>query len=114
MANAQPLRIKTISQYHQVMGLPKPQHPLISVINMDAIKRAPPSKSISLVFDFYSISLKRNFNAKIKYGQQECDFDEGVMFFMSPGQVFGIEVNDDEGLRHSGWMLLVHPDFLWN
>ena len=114
MANAKPTHIKTISQYHQVMGLGKPQHPLISVINMDEIKRAPHQQSISLVFDFYSISLKRNFNAKIKYGQQQYDFDEGIMFFISPNQVFGIEVNKDELLKRSGWLLLIHPDFLWN
>jgi AraC family transcriptional regulator, transcriptional activator of pobA len=114
MANMQPYRIKTISQYHQVMGLPKPEHPLISVINMESIEHPPGNDPVSLVFDFYSISLKRNFNAKIKYGQQQYDFDEGIMFFMSPGQVFGIEVNKDKELKRSGCLLLVHRDFLWN
>jgi AraC-like DNA-binding protein len=69
---------------------------------------------MNMVFDFYSISLKRNFNAKMRYGQQAYDFDEGIMFFISPGQVFGIEVNNDEKIEHSGWLLLVHPDFMWN
>jgi AraC family transcriptional activator of pobA len=115
MANTQQLyRIKTISEYHQVMGLPKPEHPMVSVINLESIKQLPGNEPISLVFDFYSISLKRNFNAKIKYGQQEYDFDEGVMFFISPGQVFGIEVEKGSALKRSGWLLLIHPDFLWN
>jgi AraC family transcriptional activator of pobA len=114
MPNNQLLRIKSISQYHQVMGLPKPEHPLISVINLESVKHPPGSESFSMVFDFYSISLKRDFNAKIRYGQQEYDFDEGVMFFISPGQVFGIEVNKDELIRRTGWLLLVHPDFLWH
>jgi len=114
MTNSQPLRIKTISQYHQVMGLPRPEHPLISVIDFESIKHLPDSKQINIVFDFYSISLKRDFNGKMKYGQQEYDFDEGIMFFISPGQVFGIEVGKDEALKHSGWLLLIHPDFLWN
>ena len=114
MANTQPHRIKTISEYHQLMGLPKPEHPLISVINLETVQHALATEPISLVFDFYSISLKRNCNAKFRYGQQRYDFDEGVMFFMSPGQVFGIEVNNDVILKRSGWMLLVHPDFLWN
>ena len=114
MAASQPLRIKTITEYHRVMGLPKPEHPLISVINFESIKRLPYSESISLVFDFYSISLKRNFNARFKYGQQEYDFDEGIMFFISPGQVFGLEIEKGSDLRHTGWLLLVHPDFLWN
>jgi AraC family transcriptional activator of pobA len=114
MASLQPHRIKTISEYHQVMGLPKPEHPLISVINFESIKHMPFKETISILFNFYSISLKRNFNGRMKYGQQEYDFDEGIMFFMSPGQVFGIEVEKDEELRHSGWLLLIHPDFLWN
>lgn len=110
----QPQRLKTISEYHQLMGFLKPEHPLISVINFEFIKRLPRNESISLVFDFYSIALKRNFNGKMKYGQQEYDFDEGVLLFIAPGQVFGIEVDKDSLLKHSGWMVLVHPDFLWN
>ena len=114
MASTQPYRINTISQYHQVMGLPKPEHPLVSVINLESIKYIPIDEPISLVFDFYSISLKRFANFKFKYGQQEMDFDEGVMFFISPGQVLGIEVEKGVPWKRTGWMLLVHPDFLWN
>jgi len=36
------------------------------------------------------------------------------MFFMSPGQVFGIEIEKDVPIRRTGWLLLIHPDFLWN
>ena len=114
MKNIQPHRIKTISEYHQLMGLPKPEHPLISVINFETIKHLPYGKSMSLVFDFYSISLKRDFNARMKYGQEEYDFNEGVMFFMSPNQVFRIEYEKGEILKRSGWLLLMHPDFLWH
>ena len=32
---------------------------------------------------------------------------------MSPGQVLRIDVEKDKELKHSGWLLLVHPDFLW-
>lgn len=113
MANTQPHRFKTISEFHQFMGLPKPEHPLISVINMAEVKQLP-GNEISQVKDFYSIALKRNFNVRMKYGQQEYDFNEGIMFFMSPGQVFRIEVEKDTAVTQSGWMLLLHPDFLWN
>jgi AraC-like DNA-binding protein len=87
---------------------------LISLIDYGSIKHSTENNPISWVFDFYSISLKRDFNAKIKYGQQKYDFDEGIMFFISPGQVFSIEVEKNAALKHSGWILLVHPDFLWN
>jgi AraC-like DNA-binding protein len=85
-----------------------------SVINVEAISRLQDSEPVSLVLDFYCIALKRNFNGKMKYGQQAYDFDEGIMTFMSPGQVFSIEVNNNEKLKHSGWILYIHPDFLWN
>ncbi len=113
MKSTQPHRIKTISEYLQLRALPKPEHPLISVLPFELVKQVP-AQETSLVLDFYFIALKRAFNAKLKYGQQQYDFDEGVMAFMSPGQVFRIEVASGEELIHSGWMLLVHPDFLWN
>lgn len=114
MPGTQPIRIKTISQYHQMVELSKPEHPLISVIDLETVHHIPGEESLNLVLDFYSISLKRDFNARIKYGQQEYDFDSGTMFFISPGQVFGIEVKEDVTLKKSGWLLLIHPDFLWN
>lgn len=112
MANIQPHRFKTISEYHQFRELPKPEHPLISVINFETIERLRADEPKSLILDFYLIAIKRNYNAKLKYGQQEYDFDEGVMFFIAPGQVFSVEADGD--LQHSGWCVLVHPDFLWN
>ena len=114
MSNQQPYKIKTINQYHQILSLPKPEHPLISVINLASITQASMSGPISLLYGFYCISLKRDINFKQKYGQQEYDFDEGVMSFISPNQVFGIEVDEGLTLQPSGWMLLIHPDFLWN
>ena len=112
MKNVQPRKINTITEYHQLINLKKPEHPLVSVISFEDIKRMSGDHPTSLTHNFYSIALKRNFNGKMKYGQQQYDFDEGLMIFISPGQVFTIEV--EEELQHSGWLLLVHPDFLWN
>ncbi len=114
MANKKPYRIKTISEFHHFRGLPKPEHPLISVIDYANLKHTPENNLTSWVLDFYSISLKRTTNAKIKYGQQAYDFDEGLMFFMAPNQVFSVTINPNAAPRHSGWILLVHPDFIWN
>ncbi|WP_421942964.1 helix-turn-helix domain-containing protein [Pedobacter sp.] len=70
------------------------------------------SDANSFMFDFYMISLKRGCD-KLLYGQQKYDFDEGLMAFMSPGQILR---GEDGGVpeKLSGWMLLIHPDFLWN
>jgi len=107
-----PYKFKTISEYHQFRDLPKPEHPLVSVINIESITQIRDDEPKSIVQDFYAIALKKNVNCKMNYGQQEYDFDEGIMFFISPGQVYSIQANT--ALTHSGWLLLIHPDFFWN
>jgi AraC-like DNA-binding protein len=92
--------------------LPKPEHPLISLVDYSLIKITPENENISWSMNFYSVSIKRASNTKFKYGQQKYDFDEGVMFFIAPGQVLTVTI--DTASEHSGWMLLIHPDFLWN
>lgn len=115
MNNHQLFRFKTITEYHRAAGLPNPAHPLISLVHMDDIRLPIAEVPFSLVFDFYSISLKKMHHAKFKYGQQASDFDEGVLFFMSPRQLFGIDAIDmTTAKRPEGWMILIHPDFLWN
>lgn len=107
-------QINTIAEYHRIMGLPKPDHPLISLIQFEDIKRRPEKGHQSIVHNFYCIALKKNFQATLKYGHQPVDFEEGVLLFMSPKQVISVDTSSPEALQHSGWLLLVHPDFLWN
>ena len=104
---------KTISAYHKLAGLPTPGHPLVSVVNLEEVKMPVTASSKTIIFDFYSIALKRVPDAKIKYGQQMSDFDNGVLFFMAPGQVFTIETNHAKNSRPTGWMILFHADLLW-
>lgn len=108
-----PIRIKTISQFHTLRGLPKPKHPLISVINFEDMAPALESGMQRLIFDFYLISVKRDMNHKYRYGQQDYDFDDGLMFCMAPHQVLSI-IREEHGKNPSGWMMMIHPDFLWN
>ncbi len=112
MASQQPYRLKTISEFHQFNGLPKPEHPLISIVDYAKLNRARSEDFTTLIFGYYTISLKRGVS-KMFYGQQEYDFDEGVLYFMAPNQVLRVNNNQGESQR-SGWLLLIHPDFLWN
>lgn len=110
MTNTKPIRIKTISKSHRMRGLPQPEHPLISVVDYAAMPHTPGS----FIFDYYTISIKRGVS-KMFYGQQPCDFDNGVMYFLAPNQV--LRVLDDSNatlLERSGWIMMIHPDFLWN
>lgn len=113
MVNQQPYHIRTISEFHQFRQLPGPAHPLVSVVQFEQMRTIGKEHPRSWVLDFYAIALKRNFDTKLKYGQQVYDFDEGIMTFMAPGQKIGIEAGPNELLEHSGWLLIFHPDFLW-
>lgn len=64
--------------------------------------------------DFYILALKRNVQAKFNYGQQPYDFNSGVLSFFAPQQLLQVEIKVDVSVRQSGWLLLLHPDFLWN
>lgn len=108
------IKIKSISEFHELRGLPKPAHPLISIIDYASIVLKPEVGEMSWMFDFYQISVKKGIDGKFKYGQVEYDFDDGVMFFIAPNQIFNIRVNHHSTMERSGWMLLVHPDFFWN
>ena len=106
---------KTISEFHEFRGLPKPQHPLISIINAGEVTHLRSEEPMGLVFDFYGIAVKRVANLKVKYGQQAFDFDEGILSFTAPNQVISIGMVDkDEEIKQSGWVLYIHPDFLWS
>ncbi|SHF83760.1 AraC family transcriptional regulator [Chryseobacterium sp. OV279] len=107
-------RIKTITEFHRSRGLEPPEHPMISVVDYNAVKRPTDIGEVNWMLDFYMISLKIGINGQLKYGQQAYDFDEGTMFFIAPKQVFRIEADKDSQTEKSGWMLLIHPDFLWN
>jgi AraC-like DNA-binding protein len=114
MSGIAPYRVKTISEFHRLNNLPGPLHPLISLVDYAAIRHPQERSGVSVVFDFYSIAVKRGLNYKMVYGQQPYDFDEGVMFFLAPGQVLRIEIDEYANAEPSGWMLLIHPDFLAN
>jgi len=106
---------KTISEFHDFVRLPPPQHPLFSVVDVGTVPHRDGEEPASMVFDFYSISIKRMRNVTVKYGQQPFDFNDGIMSFMAPSQVFGMTVaNKDEAVEKSGWVLYIHPDFIWN
>lgn len=110
MQTAQPYRISSITEIHRLMALPKPQHPLISIVDLKGLKNDHDIDAV--VFDLYVISMKRGCNNLI-YGQQKYDFDEGLMAFLSPGQILR---GNENGIpaQLEGWMLFIHPDFLWN
>ena len=107
------LHFKKVSDYHKFANLSAPQHPLISLIDYSQVQYPDNIVDFKWRQDYYAIGMKKNIPYKFFYGQQEYDFDEGLMTFIKPNQVMSLENNPNIQHKPTGWLLLIHPDFLW-
>jgi AraC-like DNA-binding protein len=104
-----PHKFESLSELHRALGLPKPLHPLISLVENKDNEIDSGKLPGSFIYNFYKISYKKNLSGKLKYGQSYYDFNEGGMFFKAPNQVSS---NGENNGDHRGFTLLFHPDFL--
>lgn len=104
--------IKSISEFHRLLSLPEPHHPLVSVINLSESIFLEDDIWKGFVNSFYCIALKREAKGKVRYGQQHYDYDNGVLSFTAPNQVQSLDLQSVE--CGSGYLLIFHPDFLLN
>ncbi len=102
--------IKSISEFHRLLSLPEPRHPLVSVINLAESIFVEDDVWKGFVNSFYCIALKRDAKGKVRYGQQHYDYDNGVLSFTAPNQVQSLDLQSVE--CGSGYLLIFHPDFL--
>ncbi len=107
------LKIKSISQLHEMLGYEKPKHPLITIIDYSKIVAKSEHYGVKIVTDFYIISLKSPSPKSLQYGRQYYDFEEGTMMFMSPEQVFSVG-DFSEQTQYQGWGLYFHKDLIAN
>lgn len=77
-------RFNSISEFHNFCSLDGPEHPLISLIDYSKVSYPVTENEMQWIQNFYSIGLKRNVTTKFNYGQQQYDFDSGVLTFVSP------------------------------
>jgi AraC family transcriptional regulator, transcriptional activator of pobA len=104
-----PYIFESLTDVHRMLGLPKPLHPLISLIENKDDKLDLSNLPQSFVYNFYKIAYKKNLSGRLKYGQGYYDFDEGGLFFKAPNQLSANGENNDD---HTGFTMLFHPDFL--
>ncbi|KYP12942.1 response regulator transcription factor [Flavihumibacter sp. CACIAM 22H1] len=102
--------INSISEFHRLLSLPEPHHPLVSVINLEDSIFLEDEIWKGFVNRFYCVALKREAKGKIRYGQQHYDYDKGVLSFTKPNQVQQLDLQNME--CGSGYLLIFHPDFL--
>lgn len=103
--------IKTISELHNLFGLSKPKHPLVSVVRHSDMLIDSVFTNQRFSMDMYLISLKGNQEATLKYGRNQYDFQEGSMVFIAPNQVFASS-STDFSKTHDEWTMIVHSDFI--
>jgi AraC family transcriptional activator of pobA len=103
------VRFDSLSELNRVLGLPKPLHPMLSLVNYADMKKPFDEQPKAFLLNFYKISYKFNLTGKIGYGQHSYDFDEGRMAFVAPQQVLARGEADRD---LSGYTLLFHPDLI--
>lgn len=91
MRQSEIIQVKSISQYYAISGLGKPKHPLIAIYPFSDFPGIDIQEKIRFTLGFYVVTLKRECNCKSQYGQTNYDYDEGVMGFTAPNQVFGAD-----------------------
>src|SRR4051794_23837616 len=92
-----PLKLESLSEAHAALGLPKPLHPLISLIDNTTPQVQGSCLPQTHVLNFYKISYRPKLSSRLKYGQGYYDFDEGGLLFAAPNQIIGPNDQDSSG-----------------
>jgi AraC-like DNA-binding protein len=104
------VKIRSISELHEIFGFNKPTHPLISIIDVSQWEITEKYVGVRYTSDLYVIGLKDK-SCGLQYGRNNYDFNEGVMFFTAPDQVQS--VSKTQALNEiTGWMMFFHPDLI--
>lgn len=106
------IHIKSINQLLEGSGFGKATHPLITIIDTADIVFGEEMQGLKISSDLFSIALK-DASCGLDYGRKPYDFNEGVLFFSAPQQVF--TVTKVQKLNEvKGWMIYFHPDLIRN
>lgn len=107
------IEINKVSEMHRLGQLPKPKHPLVSVIYNRDLKSVSDVQGVKVINNLYTIIYKSSsVCSNISYGKNSYDHEEGTLLFTAPGQVLFFN-NDDSGnneIDPDGWSLVFHPD----
>ncbi len=105
------IRLDSISKAHQLLGLEKPRHPLITIYHHTPQIIA---NTINLSFsgNLYYIAMKDGIKGAFQYGRSSYDFEEGTMMFLAPNQVYTTPETVETASGSVGWSILFHPDLI--
>lgn len=106
------IRYNSIGELSQKMGMSKPTHPLIRIVDTAKIAYGEEYVGVRMATDMYCIAMKDS-GYGIDYGRNTYDFGEGVLIFTAPHQV--LTITRPQALDEvQGWMLYFHPDLVRN
>lgn len=101
------IRFETINDYN-VFNNNETLHPLVSLVDLS---KASPRSGSRMYFGFYTIFLKEVKCGDMVYGRHTYDYQEGTLVFLAPGQIAGINSNN-EVYQPKGYALVFHPDLI--
>ena len=103
---------KTLSSYLDYIGLPRPEHPMLSVFNSkgDGYLPCPRESSPPITNDCYSISFKKYVEGNLNYGRTKYDFTNGALICIAPRQV--LQWDNSVVFEQKGFSINFHEDFL--
>lgn len=103
---------KTLSAYLDYLGLPRPEHPMLSVFTAmgEGFLPCPKESSPPITNDCYSISFKKIVKGDLTYGRTKYDFSHGALFFIAPRQV--LQWDTSVVYDQKGFSINFHEDFL--
>ncbi len=103
---------KTLAAYLEYMQLPRPEHPMLSVLfaTGEDFLPCPKESSPPISNDCYSINLKKTVKGNINYGRTKYDFTNGALIFIAPRQV--LQWDSSIVFEQQGFSINFHEDFL--
>ena len=103
---------KTLASYLDYLGLPRPEHPMLSVFNSkgDGFLPCPRESSPAITNDCYSISFKKFVKGELNYGRTKYDFTNGALICIAPGQV--LQWDSSVVFEQKGFSINFHEDFI--
>lgn len=103
---------KTLSSYLDYLGLPRSEHPMLSVFNSkgDGYLPCPRESSPPITNDCYTISFKKYVEGDLNYGRTKYDFTNGALIFIAPRQI--LQWDNSVVFEQKGFSINFHEDFL--
>ena len=103
---------KTLSAYFDYLQLPRPEHPMFSVLFEigENFLPCPKESSPPITNDCYSISLKKIVKGNLNYGRTKYDFTNGSLIFLAPRQV--LQWDKSAVFEQKGFSINFHEDFI--